>query len=126
MDIIEANECLRHWYGPPRKGIFNDADVKVIEGEPIPQMVSLKEALKARIAAYQKAMEEATKVVAETAANAAANAAAEPAPEEPGGPSEPVVIKPDEGESESYNEGTYTAFKEAIKVEDHKAYIEAL
>jgi hypothetical protein len=30
-----------------RKGTFNNANVGVIEGEPIPQMVSLKEALKA-------------------------------------------------------------------------------
>ena len=47
MDIIEANKCLRHWYGPPRKGTFDNTDIGVIEGEPIPQMVSLKEALKA-------------------------------------------------------------------------------
>ena len=117
MNIIKANKCLRHWYGPPRKGTFNDADVGVIEGEPIPQMVSLKEALKARVAAYQKAMEEATKVVAE----AAANAAAEAAPEEPGRPGEPVVIEPDKGESKSHDKGAYAAFKKAVKVEDYKA-----
>ena len=80
-------------------------------------MVLLKEALKARVAAYQKAIEEATKVVAE----AAANAAAEAAPEEPGGPGEPVVIEPDKGESESHNEGAYAAFEEAVEVEDYKA-----
>ena len=54
-------------------------------------------------------------------AEAAANAAAEAAPEEPGGPGEPVVIEPDEGKSESHNEGAYAAFKEAVKVEDYKA-----
>ena len=59
-------------------------------------MVSLKEALKARVAAYWKAME-ATKAVAK----AAADAAAEAAPEEAGGPGEPVAIELDEGESES-------------------------
>ena len=52
MDIIEANECLRHWYGPPRKGTFNNTDVGVTKGEPTPQMVSLKEALKAQVAIY--------------------------------------------------------------------------
>ena len=36
MDIIEANECLRHWYGPPRKGTFDSKDVGVLEGEPQP------------------------------------------------------------------------------------------
>ena len=42
------------------------------QGEPTPQMVSPTEALKTRVAAYQKAMEEATKAVADVAANAAA------------------------------------------------------
>ena len=55
-------------------------------------MVLPKEALKARVAAYQKTMEEATKAVVEAAANAAANAAAEAALEEPGGLGEPMVI----------------------------------
>jgi len=45
MDIIEANECLCHWYGLPRKGTFDNIDVGVTEGEPI-QIVSPKEALK--------------------------------------------------------------------------------
>ena len=86
MDIIEANECLRHWYGPPRKGTFDNIDVGVTEGEST-QMVSPKEALKARVAAYKEAMEEAAKVAAE----AAANAVAEAPPGEPGGPGEPVA-----------------------------------
>ena len=33
MDIIEANECLRAWYGKPRKGTFDDKTVGVEEGE---------------------------------------------------------------------------------------------
>jgi hypothetical protein len=33
----------------------------------------------------------------------------------------PVVIEPDKGEIESHDEGAYAAFKEAIKVKDHKA-----
>ena len=33
MDIIKANECLRHWYGPPVKGSFNNTEVGVTEGE---------------------------------------------------------------------------------------------
>ena len=64
-------------------------------------------------------MEEATKAVAEAAANA--NAAAGAAPEEPGGLGEPVVIEPDEGESESHDEGVYAAFEGAIEVEDYEA-----
>ena len=100
----------------------------------IPQIVSQKEALKARVAAYKEAMEEAAKAAAEeaanvavnAAANAAANAVAEAPPGEPGGPGEPVVIEPDDDESESYDKGAYAAFEEAIEVEDHKAYIEAL
>ena len=76
-------------------------------------------------------MEEATKVAVEAAAKAAveaaANAVAEALPGELGGPGEPVVIEPDDDESESHNEGAYAAFKEAIKVEDYKASnIEAL
>ena len=68
-------------------------------------------------------MEEARKAVAE----AAANAAAEAAPEEPGRPGEPVVIEPDEGESESHDKGAYAAFGDANKVEDYEAsYLEAL
>ncbi len=35
-----------------RKGMFDNADVGVIKGEPTPQMVSLKEALKAQVAIY--------------------------------------------------------------------------
>lgn len=34
MDAIEANECLRHWYGPPAKETFEDRRVGVVEGEP--------------------------------------------------------------------------------------------
>lgn len=33
MDIIEANECLRYLYGPPRKGLY-DNKVGVLDGEP--------------------------------------------------------------------------------------------
>ena len=33
MDIIEANECLRVWYGRPREGTFDEKDVGVEEGE---------------------------------------------------------------------------------------------
>ena len=68
-------------------------------------------------------MEEAIKAVVE----AAANVAAEAAPEELGWPGELVVIEPDEGESESHDEGAYAAFEEAIEVENHEAsYLEAL
>jgi hypothetical protein len=51
----------------------------------------------------------------------------EAALEEPGGPGEPVVIEPDEGESESHDEGACAAFEEMIGVEDYEAsYLEAL
>ena len=90
-------------------------------------MVSLKEASKARVAAYKEAMEEAVKAAAEAAANTAANAAVEAPLGEPGRPGEPVVIEPDDDETESDNEGAYTVFKEVIKVEDYKtSYIETL
>jgi len=29
MDIIKANECLRHFYGPPRKGSYDNEEVGV-------------------------------------------------------------------------------------------------
>ena len=123
MDI-KANECLRYWYGPPRKGTSNNIDVGVTEGEPT-QMVLLKEALKSRVAAYKEAMEEAAKAAAEAAVEAAANAVAEAPPGEPGGPGEPVAIEPDDDESR--DEGAYAAFENTIEVEDHEAsYIEAL
>jgi hypothetical protein len=86
-----------------------------------------KEALKARAATYKETIEEAVKAAVEAAVNIAANAVAEAPPGEPDGPGEPVVIKPDNGESESRDKGAYAAFKEAIKVEGYKAsYIEAL
>lgn len=34
MDIIEANECLRHWFGKPKKDTFDDEVVGILEGEP--------------------------------------------------------------------------------------------
>ena len=90
-------------------------------------MVSPKEALKARAAAYKEAMEEAVKAAAEAAANTAANAVVEAPPGEPGGPGEPVVIEPDDDETESDDEGAYAVFEEVIEVEDYEAsYIESL
>jgi len=90
-------------------------------------MVLLKEALKARIAAYKEAMEEAVKAAAEAAANVVVNAEAEAPLGELGEPGEPVVIEPDNDETESHDEGAYAAFKEAIEVEDYEAsYIETL
>ena len=55
MDIIEANECLRHLYGPPRKGLYNNKVVGLLEGEPDNQPWSFKEAIKARLAALKAA-----------------------------------------------------------------------
>jgi len=50
MDIIKANEVLRHAYGPPPKGIFDNKEVDDLVGEPC-ERVSLKEAAKAWLAA---------------------------------------------------------------------------
>jgi hypothetical protein len=110
MDIIKANECLRHWYGPLYKGTFNNLEVGVAEGEPIPQLVSLKEASKARVAAYAKAIEEASQAAAVKAAAAEA-ASAE------GAATESVVIESDDGDDEGDDEDAYAAF-EAVEVED--------
>jgi hypothetical protein len=58
---------------------------------------------------------------------AAANAAAEAALEELGRLGKPVVIEPDKGGNKGHDKDAYAAFKESIKVEDHKAsYLEAL
>ena len=51
MDIIEANECLRHSYGPPRKGAFDDQEVGEVEGEPAAPFLSPAQASAARKAA---------------------------------------------------------------------------
>jgi hypothetical protein len=50
MDIIEANEVLRHSYGPPPKGTFDNEEVDEMVGEDCERM-SRKEAAKARLAA---------------------------------------------------------------------------
>ncbi len=50
MDIIEANEVLRHAYGPPPKGTFDNQEVGEVEGEPC-ERIPLKAAAKARLAA---------------------------------------------------------------------------
>jgi hypothetical protein len=76
--------------------------------------------------AVKAAAEAAVNVAVNAAVNTAANAVAEASPGGPGGQGKPVVIEPDNDESESYDKGAYAAFKEAIKVEDYKAYIEAL
>ena len=38
MDIIEANECLRHSFGAPKKGSFDDKSIGEAEGEPQPSL----------------------------------------------------------------------------------------
>ena len=50
MDIIEANKVLRHAYGPPPRGTFDNGEVYDLVGEPC-ERVSLKEAAKAWLAA---------------------------------------------------------------------------
>ena len=52
MDIIEANEVLRHSFGPPRRDTFDDKDIGKAEGEPQSSLgIPLIEAAKARAAA---------------------------------------------------------------------------
>jgi hypothetical protein len=57
MDIIKVNKYLRYWYSPLVKSLFNNIEIGVIEGEPILLLILLKEALKARVSAYNKAIE---------------------------------------------------------------------
>ena len=109
MDIIKANECLCHWYGPPVKGLFDNAEIGVTEGEPAPPLISPKEASKARVAAYKKAIEDAAK---------AAAVAAEDTPAEPS-----EVIKLDSDDKNNGNDDAYASFEDikdikAIGVED--------
>ncbi|KJZ74785.1 hypothetical protein HIM_05902 [Hirsutella minnesotensis 3608] len=33
IDIIEASECLRSWYGPPVRNTFEDTNIGKLEGE---------------------------------------------------------------------------------------------
>ena len=92
------------------KGTFNNLEVGATEGEPILQLVSPKEALKARVAAYTKAIKEAAQAVAVKAA------AAEATPAE-GAAAESVVIESDNGDDEGDDKDAYAAFK-AVKVEE--------
>ena len=50
MSIIKANEVLRHLYGPPPKGTFDNKEVDKLVGGPC-ERVPLKEAAKVRLAA---------------------------------------------------------------------------
>ena len=54
MDIIEANESLRHSYGPPPKGTFDNKDMAEVEAEEgTTQMASFDE-YKAAVAEVSK------------------------------------------------------------------------
>ena len=68
IDIIKANKCLRHRYGPPLKGTFDNKDIGKAEGKEYKVELSPKEQAKARLAAA---------VAAEAAAEAAAETAAQ-------------------------------------------------
>ena len=99
--------------------MFNNIEVGVIEGEPAPLLILLKEALKAQVAAYKKAIEDAVKatVVAEDAGTAAVVAAEDTLVE----PSEPIKL--DSDNKNNSNDDAYAAFKDindikVIKVED--------
>ena len=62
MDIIKVNECLRHSYGPLQKGTFNSKDIGKVEGEPQPDRISLLQALRLCVTAYEKAQVEVAAV----------------------------------------------------------------
>jgi len=51
MDIIEANECLRHSYGLHKKGVFDNQEVGEVEGEPTAPTISPAQASATRKAA---------------------------------------------------------------------------
>jgi hypothetical protein len=40
MDIVKANKCLRHSYGRPQKGVFDNQVVGEVEGEPTTPLIS--------------------------------------------------------------------------------------
>jgi hypothetical protein len=40
MDIIEACECLRAWYGPPPTGMFDEEEASEVESEQ-PEQVDI-------------------------------------------------------------------------------------
>ena len=105
--------CLYYWYGPLVKGSFNNTEVGVIEGEPVLLLISLKEALKARVAAYKKAIEDTIK----------ATAAAEDATKAAAAVVEDTIVEPSELIKLDSDNYTYTTFKDidnikAIRVED--------
>ena len=88
--------------------MFDNLEVGVTEGEPVPALISPKEALKAWVAAYKKVIGDTTK-----AAAVAEDTLAEP--------SEPIALDSDD-ENDS-NDDAYTAFKDindikAIGVKD--------
>ena len=89
--------------------MFNNIEAGVIEGEPVLPLILLKEASKARVAAYKKAIEDAAK---------AAAVAAEDTPAEPS-----EVIKLDSDDKNNGNDDAYASFEDiqdikAIGVED--------
>jgi len=99
--------------------LFNNTEVGVIEGEPTLLLISLKEALKARVAAYKKAIEDTIKVI--VAAEDAIKAAVAAAEDTLVKLSKPIKLDSD-NENNSNNDA-YTAFEDinnikAIRVED--------
>ena len=53
MGIVKANKRLRHLYKPPRKGLYDNKEVGVLEGEPDNWPRSFKEAVKVWLAALK-------------------------------------------------------------------------
>ena len=90
----------------------------------LPPLISLKEASKARVAAYKKAIEDAVKATA--AAEDAATAAAAAAEDTPAEPSELIELHSDD--KNDNDDDTYATFEDindikAIGVEDKGDFI---
>jgi hypothetical protein len=58
MDIIEASECLRSWYGPPARNTFEDTNIGTLEEESDPQ-----EARQAREGSETKVVNEDLQII---------------------------------------------------------------
>jgi sugar phosphate isomerase/epimerase len=105
------------------KGSFDNAEVGVTEGEPVPPLISPKEVSKARVAAYKKAIEDAAKATAAAENAVKAAVAVEDTPAEP---SDPINL--DSDDENNSDDDAYAAFEDindikAIGVEDKGDFV---
>ena len=102
------------------KGSFDNAEVGVTEGEPVPPLISPKEVSKARVAAYKKAIEDAAKATAAAENAVKAAVAVEDTPAEPS--------ELDSDDKNDNDDDTYATFEDindikAIGVEDKGDFV---